>query len=246
MGFSSGSWRCRFRRAETYVTLQAGKAGVILLGEGAAAANPTSGGGMLRSVWRFTLEDPQQGGRDACCTNAGEIADIVYNRRNGAVSERAGVVYREGDRPDSRRRRMGTRSKGLNLGGMQAKVDPRAQEWKQMFAETWRIEREFFYDPGFHGLNLKKIEGEVFALSRRAEFAKRSDLSTGRDAGARITVGHMFINGPRGGNDGPKGGLLGADYAIDHDRYRVCAHREWRQLESAAVLAADATGSECA
>ena len=53
----------------------------------------------------------------------------------------------------------GIKVKGLNMGGMQAKIDPRA-EWKQMYAETWRIQREFFYDPGFHGLNLKKIEAK--------------------------------------------------------------------------------------
>ena len=101
---------------------------------------------------------------------------------------------------------------------MQARIDPRA-EWKQMFAETWRIEREFFYDPGMHGLNLKKIQARyspyLDGLSSRSSLTYLQEEMLGE-----ITVGHMFINGPHSGGDGPKGGLLGADYTIDHDRYK--------------------------
>ena len=35
---------------------------------------------------------------------------------------------------------------------MEAKVDPRA-EWRQMFRDAWRLERDFFYDPGMHGVD---------------------------------------------------------------------------------------------
>lgn len=199
--------------ARNYVALEPGKAGVILLGEGAAAANPTNGGGVLRSVWRFTLETRK-------------VEDVLHNA-GGITTSFNGetVLYRKGAgwfiakvadlKPESAD---GNPGKGLNLGGMQAKVDPRA-EWKQMFAETWRIEREFFYDPGLHGLNLKKIEARyapyLDGLSSRSDLTYLQDEMLGE-----ITVGHMFINGPRGGNDGPHGGLLGADYAIDHDRYK--------------------------
>ena len=31
-------------------------------------------------------------------------------------------------------------------------VDPRA-EWKQIFNDTWRFERDFFYDPNMHGVD---------------------------------------------------------------------------------------------
>ena len=37
---------------------------------------------------------------------------------------------------------------------MEVYVDPRA-EWQQMYRETWRIQRDFFYDPNHHGLDLK-------------------------------------------------------------------------------------------
>ncbi|MGH9770039.1 MAG: S41 family peptidase, partial [Blastocatellia bacterium] len=37
---------------------------------------------------------------------------------------------------------------------MEVYVDPKA-EWDQMYRETWRIERDFFYAPNFHGLDLQ-------------------------------------------------------------------------------------------
>ena len=36
---------------------------------------------------------------------------------------------------------------------IQIKVNPR-EEWRQMYYDAWRIQREMFYDPGLHGLDL--------------------------------------------------------------------------------------------
>ena len=89
-----------------------------------------------------------------------------------------------------------------------------------MFNEIWRIEREFFYDPGLHGLNLKKIEARYQPYLDG--LASRSDLTYLQDEMlGEITVGHMFINGPTPHRRCAEGGLLGADYTIDHDRYRI-------------------------
>jgi tricorn protease len=44
----------------------------------------------------------------------------------------------------------------LKLDAMEVYVDPRA-EWKHMYYQVWRDERDFFYDPGLHGLNLAAI-----------------------------------------------------------------------------------------
>jgi hypothetical protein len=38
---------------------------------------------------------------------------------------------------------------------IQINVKP-CQEWRQIYQEIWRIEREFFYDPNLHGLDLQK------------------------------------------------------------------------------------------
>ncbi len=107
----------------------------------------------------------------------------------------------------------------VKTADMEVYVDPRT-EWKQMYNEIWRGERDFFYDPGTHGLDIEKIkklyEPYVGAI------AHRDDLNyLFREMLNQITVGHMFI----GGGDQPRpnavsGGLLGADYKIENGRYR--------------------------
>ena len=42
--------------------------------------------------------------------------------------------------------------KPMVTADMEAPVDPRA-EWRQMFTDVYRFERDFFYDPGMHGVD---------------------------------------------------------------------------------------------
>ena len=46
-----------------------------------------------------------------------------------------------------------TFEKPIALADIEVPVDPRA-EWRQMFMDTYRFERDFFYDPGMHGVEL--------------------------------------------------------------------------------------------
>lgn len=108
----------------------------------------------------------------------------------------------------------------LKLDGMEAFIDPRA-EWKQMYKEAWRIERDFFYDTKYHGLDLQAAN-ERYSLYLNA-VGSRSDLTyLFQEMLGQMSVGHLYIGGGDQGNQ-PKpvsGGLLGADYAIEQGRYR--------------------------
>src|SRR5581483_9171647 len=103
---------------------------------------------------------------------------------------------------------------------MEVYVDPRA-EWNQMYRETWRIERDFFYDPNYHGLDLqataKKYEPWLQSLVHRADLNYLFNEMLGE-----LTIGHLYVGG--GDVPDPKrvpGGLLGADYRIENGRYRI-------------------------
>jgi len=200
--------------ARNYVSLVAGKTGVILLGEGGAAANPSAEQPpVLRSVWRFTLEtrkteDVLHGAASIATSSDGE--KMLYKKGDGwFIAAQSDLTPGAAD---------GTPGKALHIDGMEARIDPRA-EWQQMYTETWRIEREFFYDPHFHGLDLKKISAKyepyVAGLSTRSDLTYLQQEMLGE-----MTVGHMFIRGPHKDSDVPRNGLLGANYSIDHDRYR--------------------------
>ncbi len=107
----------------------------------------------------------------------------------------------------------------LHLDSMKIYVDPRA-EWQQMFREVGRIERDFFYDPNLHGVDLKALMAMYQPYVDNA--MSRADLNyILADMLGEITAQHIYIFG----GDRPEVkqvnvGLLGADYTIDHDRYR--------------------------
>ncbi len=108
----------------------------------------------------------------------------------------------------------------LRLAGMQVHVDPKA-EWKQMYHEVWRIERSFFYDPHFHGVDTVAEEKEFEPYVEQLE--SRSDLNyIFQEMLGSFTVGHL--RGGGGTMPTPTrvpGGLLGADYEISNGRYRI-------------------------
>ncbi|MGH7837592.1 MAG: PDZ domain-containing protein, partial [Candidatus Binataceae bacterium] len=107
----------------------------------------------------------------------------------------------------------------LQLEDMEVQVDPRT-EWRQMYREIWRIERDFFYDPHYHGVNLAALEKEYEPYL--AGIASRDDLNYLFDQMlSELNVGHMFVGGGTLPEVPPiKVGLLGADYSIASGRYR--------------------------
>jgi tricorn protease len=99
-------------------------------------------------------------------------------------------------------------------------VDPRA-EYKQMFSEGWRNQREYLYVSNLHGADYVKTkamyEPMLPYVAHRADFTYLLDM-----LGGEIAVGHSFV----GGGDVPEVpqatiGLLGADLTVDNGRYRI-------------------------
>ncbi|MBN1225284.1 MAG: PD40 domain-containing protein, partial [Candidatus Aminicenantes bacterium] len=109
--------------------------------------------------------------------------------------------------------------KPMPTQNIEIKVNPKA-EWRQMFWDAWRIQREFFYDPNLHGLDLEAAQKKYAPYLENV--ASRQDLNyLFSDMMGEITVGHLFVAGgdiPRA--DRIPTGLLGADLAIENGRYR--------------------------
>lgn len=109
----------------------------------------------------------------------------------------------------------------LDLKRLEVTVDPKA-EWKQMYHESWRIMRDWFYDPNHHGQNLTELERHY------AEYlpgiVRRNDLNSllNRMLG-HISVSHLGVGGgdlPQPAGPPDRTGLLGADFDVDQGRYR--------------------------
>jgi tricorn protease len=107
----------------------------------------------------------------------------------------------------------------LKTDDLEVRVDPRA-EWKQMYHEAWRIERDWLYDPNYHGYDLKAAE-KMF-LPYLEGVASRRDLNyLFMQMLSELSLGHVYVRGGDTGEvKGPKGGLLGADYTVENGRYR--------------------------
>jgi tricorn protease len=108
----------------------------------------------------------------------------------------------------------------LNMESIEIFIEPQ-KEWKQIFDEAWRINRDYFYDPNMHGAdwNAMKKKYSVFL----PDLSCRQDLNRVMQwMMSELGVGHSYINGP--GDVGEvktiQGGLLGADYSIENGRYR--------------------------
>jgi len=110
--------------------------------------------------------------------------------------------------------------KGLDIDRLEVHVDP-PEEWRQMYNEVWRIERDYFYDANLHGQNLESLKEHYAAYLPNV--ASRADLNRlFQEMLSHLSISHMAIGGgdqPRSGS--PDVGLLGADYMIDHGRYRI-------------------------
>ncbi len=108
----------------------------------------------------------------------------------------------------------------LKMDALQVYVDPKA-EWNQMYREVWRIDRDFLYDPHYHGLNLQAASAAYAPYLKN--IGDRDELTyLFEEMLSNLSLGHVFVRG--GDSDEPKPlaktGLLGADYSVAAGRYR--------------------------
>ena len=102
----------------------------------------------------------------------------------------------------------------LKLDGMRAEVDPPA-EWKEMFNEVWRQERDYFFEPSMNGVDWQKVKDKYAQLLPYA--ADRYSLTyIMAEMIGELSNSHTYV----GGGDFPEihavnVGLLGADYEVD-------------------------------
>jgi tricorn protease len=193
-----------------YSRLSAGQAGSIFYLEAAASGAP----GAMR-LQRYQLKDRAaapflEGIRSYSLS--GDRKKLLY-QAGGGPEGRWGVV------PVDRPAKVGDGQ--MNVGQLEMHIDPRA-EWAEIFRETWRIQREYFYDPKMHGNDWQAIYKKYLPLV--AYVGHRADLGyLIAMVGGELTVGHSYLSGA---GDEPTDekvafGLLGADYTVENGRYRI-------------------------
>jgi len=198
--------------AQDYAELAAGEPGVLYVSVRQWPA-PQPGSTPSRTLYRYELSQPR------------ELQKLVEDVSEFSVTaDGRKILYKQGNSwfliagdqaPEAGAGR-------LDLASIQIEVDP-AAEWRQIYREAWRLMRDYFYDPNYHGQNLSELEQHY--ATYLPTLARRRDLNTllGKALGY-VSVSHLSV----GGGDLPEPlgqrsriGLLGADYEIDRGRYRI-------------------------
>ena len=72
-------------------------------------------------------------------------------------------------------------------------VNPR-EEWKQMFAEAWRMDRDYFYDRNLHGVDWKEVRKKYEPLAARVASRRELGDLLGQMV-SELSALHIFVHG---------------------------------------------------
>jgi len=191
-----------------YSGLSAGKEGELLVQQAKSETASLGGGGQM-SLLKFTLADRKP------TPLASGLDDFRLSFNGEKYLFRQGPKWGVGStsmplKPDENL---------LNMDAMEVSVSPR-EEWKQMYHEAWRIERDYFYASNYAGLDIAAAEKQYSAFL--PGIVSRADLNyLFLEMLGKLSTGHTFVDG---GDIPPvppmSVGLLGADYKIENGRYR--------------------------
>ncbi|HUA62019.1 MAG TPA: PDZ domain-containing protein [Verrucomicrobiae bacterium] len=203
-----------------YTGLQVGKAGTLLALE---APQPGGGGPGGVTVHRYDLKtrksDVALSGVSSFEMSSGGDKALYRQGENWMIASLRPMANGPGGGGAAAPPAGGNSQGALKTSGIEVQVDP-VQEWKQMYHEAWRIERDWFYDRNIHGLDLKAEEKKYEPYLD--SIASRNDLTyLFQEMLGNMVVSHMGT----GGGDTPEvkrvqTGLLGCDYEIAGGRYR--------------------------
>ncbi|MGD2122870.1 MAG: PDZ domain-containing protein [Gemmatimonadota bacterium] len=154
-----------------------------------------------------------------------ESSEILSGVRGMAITpDRKKLVYQSGAsdfgivdvRPGQ-----STDAGRLDLDGMELQIDPRV-EWAQVYHDAWVIMRDWFYDPGLHGVDWDAMKDRYEPLVEHV--AHRADLDyVITELIGEMNVGHAYANSspemPR--PERVEIGLLGAEFEDGGSHYRI-------------------------
>jgi tricorn protease len=132
------------------------------------------------------------------------------------------IVYRRGDDIGMAKASADAKGEDLDLSGLVMRLDPRA-EWAQIFNETWRMERDFYYEPNMHGIDWDAMKAKYGRFVRDASCRQDMRFIIGELIG-ELNTSHTYVFG---GDRERRAeyvnvGMLGVDWEIDerNNRYR--------------------------
>lgn len=172
--------------------------------------NPNTGSGdEARPVGYYDLEERKEktiiGDSDAFQVSADGKKVLIGKKGDFAIVEVADDQNME---------------KKMPAGKLDMTLDPRA-EWRQIFNDVWRFERDFFYDRNMHGVNWNDMRTRYGKLLDDAVTRYDVNFVIG-ELISELNSSHTY----RGGGDLPEAanvavGYLGVDWELANGAYRI-------------------------
>ena len=222
--------------SRNYLRLIGGKAGTFFLMEGPTVPglddSPLDQDTPTGSVLRFDLSK-RKAEKLVDKTTHFAISDdgekLLYHQGEGWFLVGTGSPAKAGDG-------------ALKLDGLEIRVDPRA-EWRQIYREVYRIERDFLYDANFHGYDLKKAWTNARSLSGWTRQSARLELLARRTAGGTEPATRLSDGRRRAEGGEPQ--VRAAGCGLPHREWTASLRQSLsrRKLEPQAARAAHAAGS---
>jgi tricorn protease len=149
---------------------------------------------------------------------------VVAGIRDYALSADAShLVYNKGDGVLGLLEACARDSTGeaLDLSALEMTIDPR-REWRQIFADAWRFERNFYYEPHMHGLDWPAMREKYGRLLDRATCRQDVRFVIGELIG-ELSTSHTYVYGGdrRRQAEQVNVGMLGADWEPADGRWRI-------------------------
>lgn len=217
-----------------YSTLKAGAAGSVFFlepegrgGNGGGGRGPAAN----NTLMRYRLSDRRAASFMASVAEYDVSSDgrkLVYRTAaaaGGGGRGRGGNAAADGPaRPQlflvDADRQAPTAGTGRLNATLRMYLEPK-EEFKQIFYEGWRNQRDYLYVPNMQGSDWPRMKEMYSQLLPYVNH--RADLNYLIDnMGSEIAIGHSYVRG----GDLPTpptspGGLLGADFAIENGRYKI-------------------------
>jgi tricorn protease len=137
---------------------------------------------------------------------SGDGKKLLIRDKNGIV-----VTNADGTKPDAKKN-------SVDLTKWAFTIDP-AEDWKQMFTDAWRMERDYFYDRNMHGVNWQNVYDQYRPLVDRVTDRYELDDLLAQMI-SELSALHMFVYGgdKRLAADNISIGYLGANLTRDESR----------------------------
>jgi len=138
-------------------------------------------------------------------TLSGDGKKLLIRDKNGIV-----VLNADGTKPD-------VKKNSVDLTKWAFTIDP-VEDWKQMFKDAWRMERDYFYDKNMHGVDWQGVYDQYYPIVDRVTDRYELDDILARMI-SELSALHMFVYGgdKRVSGDNISNGYLGAELSPDNN-----------------------------